>query len=268
MHRFARTQLAFTDILILAVIFFGEATVNAVSAYLSLRAQGLDAPQTIDFSQETNYSGILMELAMLLAAYLYLRWRRFDFRVLNFAVNRTTLPLTLLFIVSAGAVCFGFESAVAYLGGDAPQEDYAQAWQQWGTQWIQYLHQITYAPHTLAMENITESAAVADTPAHRISFSHFLFALLNGFYEELFFLGLIFAVHPRILPAAFAFSLFVRFIFHVYQGIIGALSITTLGIVFYLYRRKISTLVPFMLAHSFFDIYGLNMGYWLHLSGG
>lgn len=268
MHRFARTQLAFTDILILAVIFFGEASVNAVSAYLSLRAQGLDAPQTIDFSQETNYSGILMELAMLLAAYLYLRWRRFDFRVLNFAVNRTTLPLTLLFIVSAGAVCFGFESAVAHLGGDAPQTADAQAWQQWGAQWMNYLHQLTYAPHTLAMDGMAESAMAAEAPAHSISLSHLLFALLNGFYEELFFLGLVFAVRPRLLPAAFAFSLFVRFIFHVYQGIIGALSITTLGLVFYLYRRKISTLIPFMLAHSFFDLYGLNMGYWLHLLGG
>lgn len=74
-------------------------------------------------------------------------------------------------------------------------------------------------------------------------------------------MGLIFAVRPKFVPRAAAFSIGVRFIFHLYQGLAGAATVTTLGVVFTLFRRKTSVLVPFMLAHAFFDVFGLGSAY-------
>lgn len=73
-----------------------------------------------------------------------------------------------------------------------------------------------------------------------------------GFFEELYFLGLIFCVEKKIFRWALIFSLFVRFSFHAYQGIDAALTITLLGLVFCLLRLKHKSLPHFMLAHSFF----------------
>lgn len=79
-----------------------------------------------------------------------------------------------------------------------------------------------------------------------------------GFFEELYFLGLIFCAEKKIFRLALIFSLFVRFSFHTYQGIDAALTITLLGLVFCLLRLKHKALPPFMLAHSFFDLFGLS----------
>lgn len=79
-----------------------------------------------------------------------------------------------------------------------------------------------------------------------------------GFFEELYFLGLIFCAEKKIFRWALIFSLFVRFSFHTYQGIDAALTITLLGLVFCLLRLKHKALPPFMLAHSFFDLFGLS----------
>ena len=73
-----------------------------------------------------------------------------------------------------------------------------------------------------------------------------------GFFEELYFLGLIFCAEKKIFRWALIFSLFVRFSFHAYQGIDAALTITLLGLVFCLLRLKHKSLPHFMLAHSFF----------------
>lgn len=80
-----------------------------------------------------------------------------------------------------------------------------------------------------------------------------------GFFEELYFLGLIFCAEKKIFRWALIFSLFVRFSFHAYQGIDAALTIITLlGLVFCLLRLKHKALPPFMLARSFFDLFGLS----------
>ncbi|PQH57150.1 type II CAAX prenyl endopeptidase Rce1 family protein, partial [Acinetobacter baumannii] len=55
------------------------------------------------------------------------------------------------------------------------------------------------------------------------------------------------------------YSLLIRFSFHTYQGISDALAITTLGIVFIIFRQRFYSLIPFMLAHAFFDVFGLGV---------
>lgn len=54
-------------------------------------------------------------------------------------------------------------------------------------------------------------------------------------------------------------SLIIRFAFHTYQGLLGAMVISTLGMVFILLRLKDDELVAFMLAHAFFDVFGLGL---------
>ncbi|MFB2538465.1 MULTISPECIES: CPBP family intramembrane glutamic endopeptidase [unclassified Acinetobacter] len=97
----------------------------------------------------------------------------------------------------------------------------------------------------------------------RLSPSLSVFSFLNGFYEELFFMGLVMATQVKYLRHAIVYSLFVRFIFHLYQGIAGASTILTLGFVFLLWRKKVNSLVPFMLAHAYFDLFGLGLPYQL-----
>ncbi|MFB2538466.1 MULTISPECIES: hypothetical protein [unclassified Acinetobacter] len=56
-----------------------------------------------------NYNGIILDLIVLAVAGAYLYWRKFDFKQLNFSVNRYTLPLTLAMIFTAGAVANIYE---------------------------------------------------------------------------------------------------------------------------------------------------------------
>ena len=98
-----------TDILILSLIFFGYATFNSIAGYLQLQQAGMAAPTDWGLDAASSYSSIVLELVELLAAWIYLRWRRFDFKALDFSVTRYTLPLTVLLIVCAGAVADAYQ---------------------------------------------------------------------------------------------------------------------------------------------------------------
>lgn len=96
-----------------------------------------------------------------------------------------------------------------------------------------------------------------------ITWSLILFSLLNGFYEEIFFMDLAFAVKPQYQRNVLIMSLFVRFIFHIYQGIFPALAITLVGLLFIFFRKKGISLIPFILANSVFDVWGAGILSWL-----
>ncbi|QLB19697.1 CPBP family intramembrane glutamic endopeptidase [Mannheimia granulomatis] len=215
-------NLNFIDIVVLAVIFFGTAVVSSLMDYYQLRQFGLVGPENLSINDMATYSAIITEAVLLILAGIYLHWRKFDFRVLDFTINRYTLPYTLLLVLSAGLV------ADIY----------------------QYLHAF------IIPEHYPETAYAA--PIIRYTPELILTSLFNGFFEEIFFMGLVFVAKPKILPKALAFSIFVRFIFHTYQGLAGALTITTLGLSFWFFRRRINMLVPFCLAHAVFDIFGLS----------
>lgn len=233
-----RKNLSFADIAVLALIFFGYATFGALTQYGQMQQTGELVPENFGFyDTAANYYSMVVELISLVVAWFYLRWRCFDFSTLDFSVNRYTLPLALLLIVCAGLFA----------------------------DFYQYIHAAIWPHHYPASEAIVEGGyAQAYNPFAQITLSLLLFALLNGFFEELFFMGLVFATPKKWLPYAIIFSLGVRFVFHVYQGLAGAATITTLGLVFLLFRRKITTLLPFMLAHAFFDVFGLSL---YHLYG-
>lgn len=228
-----RKMLNWLDVIVLTMIFFGTAIYGSMVDFFALSEANQVAPADLSFGASENWSGIFMELGSLLVAFLYLQYRHFDFKQLNFNVNKWTLPKIVLYILLAGSVATAYE-----------------------------IVQQTLLPHWYPPAD--ESAYYsASKHISQWSISLFLFALLNGFYEELFFIGLLVLVEKKHLLWVMLFSLVVRFAFHTYQGLAGAMVVTTLGVVFLLLRWKSDELLPFMLAHSFFDLFGLGLPFYL-----
>lgn len=259
MHRPKKQCLDLKDIAVLALIFFGHASFSSTMMYLDLYRSGHSGSVDIAFSDADNLRTIVMELASLAVAALYLRWRQFDFRVLDFSVNRWTLPLTALLIASAGLTAdvlhYASQTLDYYLaGGHGALEE----------QGVPHA-EVASAAHGMAVDadgaQGSQGAAGEDAAqsAPRITPLLLLACALNGFYEEVFFLGLVFAARPGKLRQAIVLSLFVRYAFHTYQGLVSAFIITSLGPVFVLFRRHIRSLVPFVLAHAVFDVFGLSL---------
>lgn len=95
-----------------------------------------------------------------------------------------------------------------------------------------------------------------------LDLSLILYALLNGFYEEIFFLGVCLAVRPEYTKWAFLYSLVIRCSFHTYQGLGTAIALGLLvGTIFYLLYRKLKqqNLLPFFFAHAIADMIGLSV---------
>lgn len=216
------TTLTHWDIGILTAIFFGMAIYQSTVGFLTLHAAGQAAPTDLGFSPQTNYWGIAYEMMCLAMAAGYLVWRRFDFGQLDFRVNRYTLPLALLFGISADMLAGGYD----------------------------FIHSL--------FEPMTEQSTDELHAVPSLTTNIVIYSLLNGFYEEVYFLGLLFCVPKRYYGLMYLYSLLIRLSFHTYQGLESAMVISSLGIVFLAYRRWFSVLIPFMLAHSFFDMNGLG----------
>ena len=93
-------------------------------------------------------------------------------------------------------------------------------------------------------------------------FSTILYSILNGFYEEIYFLGICMAVCEKNIRKSFLFSIIVRFLFHTYQGLVPAIGIgLILGIVYYLMytKLKIKNMVPYFVSHIIADIFGIGV---------
>ncbi|MDO4904887.1 MAG: CPBP family intramembrane metalloprotease [Lautropia sp.] len=234
-------MLTFSDLIILAMIFFGQATVGALTSYLALQHTDQSISAELSFDEAANWGGTVTESVLLAIVWAYLRLRCFDFSQLKLSIDRWTIPLTVLLFASAGAA------------SDLYQELHFTVLPH---------HGVAHADADVPVGGGPAGDSALDDQAmllSQASLSLVIFSLLNGFFEELFFLGLVFCVNRRHLPIAIAFSLFVRFIFHIYQGWVGALAVTLMGVVFLLFRRRIDSLLPFMLAHAAFDMLGLGV---------
>ena len=91
------------------------------------------------------------------------------------------------------------------------------------------------------------------------------YALLNGFYEEFFFLGLLTSVKEKYKWLVLLYSTIIRISFHTYQGLVWALVIGVVYGLFYyfLYKYKIKNLLPFFLMHALADMFGSSLIYLL-----
>ncbi|VTS12416.1 CPBP family intramembrane glutamic endopeptidase [Streptococcus pseudoporcinus] len=221
-----RTFLRWFDLLCLTLILFGEGIINSTSQYIALQQQTLSLEQNLTFSPLDNYKGLAMQSFWLLLAFLYLKWRRFDFNYFKERIQfspRVLLQALGLFMLIA--LCMDIFNLVSY-----------------------------------NIPKLLFPTVLAIWPQFDISL--ILYSILNGFYEEFFFLGLCLAVKPDATKWAFIYSLLIRFSFHTYQGIAGALGISLiLGILFYVIYRKLKpqNLLPFFISHAIADIFGLSL---------
>ncbi|MDO4435603.1 MAG: CPBP family intramembrane metalloprotease [Cardiobacteriaceae bacterium] len=239
--------LTILDVLILTTIFFGSAIISSHLGYVQLQESVAEAPTDWLLMEGNHWQSIGEECLWLVLAFGYLYWRKFDWRHFDFSVDKQSALKTVIYVLLAGTVATLYE--------------YAQAWVHFGLFPEQYPTEIGEGLATEGSAEVMNEAA--GLPWDYWTGSFILFALLNGFFEELFFLGVVFAVKPKALPYMVVFSLLVRFSFHTYQGIMGALTITTLGITFALLRYRYRQLLPFMWAHSVFDLVGLVLPFYL-----
>lgn len=237
------TTLTTADITVLAVIFFGQPLLGAVLAWGQLQQAG-QAAQTVysglEFGDFENWANLALQACLLALACAYLRLRRFDWRQLNFRLGRSTLPLAALLVLCAGGAASLFDWLV-YGFGDAADA--------------------LPLPEALTAEELL--------PSSSITLSLVLYSLFNGFYEELFFMGLVYAVPARTLRWVLPLSIALRWAFHIYQGLAAATTIALMGVVFAVFRHRQlqpqlqpqsqPQLWPFMLAHAFFDVFGLGL---------
>lgn len=219
-------QLKWFDILILTLIFWGDSIRSSTEIYLQLLSGSGSLSDYNDFSEADNYSALLYQLIFLAAAALYLRLRRFNFSRWNIRFNFKALAAGGLIFVGAALLIDAYTFATAGLAEQLP------------------------FPEPLAAFFDDQNVSTV------------IYSLFNGFYEEIYFLGLCLAVSPRQLRWVLPFSLLVRVSFHTYQGMLAALGI---GLVFGLYmfllyrRSKEKNLLPFFLAHALADIFGLSL---------
>ncbi|SUT91975.1 CPBP family intramembrane glutamic endopeptidase [Actinobacillus lignieresii] len=219
-----KSRLNLADFIVLSVLFFGY--FSAVSIWGYFYAPVLDPISASSFSDEANWFTVTIELCALIVAFIYLYLRRFDFSLIPISVGKSTLPWAL------GLVLLGALLSDTLL---------------YGSYWL------------ISGENPFLGVAKVESFFSHISIGLLVFAFVNGFYEELFFMGLAFAVKPEHTQKALVLSVFVRFIFHIYQGLPSAFAIALTGVAFILLRKKVGSIVPFILAHAVFDLFGAGI---------
>lgn len=230
------TYLKWWDVVVLSIILFGKATLDSLMLYFSL--DNTNVAEMVEFTTDQNWAALIGQGTLLLLAFLYLWLRRFDF-------SRWPMKITPK-AIGLGVVIFAGVSLI-----------------------FDVYFMVAYAMFPPAGEVILETVSQDIAPMHpfvaaisNIDLSLLIYSLMNGFYEEIFFLGICLSVEPKHRKAIFIYSLLVRYVFHTYQGNISALAIGfLLGPIFYfLYTRmKKKNLVPFFIAHSFGDLIGVGL---------
>ena len=220
------TYLKWLDILVLTLILWGEGIYTSTISYIALIQGKATIDDNLSFSATDNYGSLALQAGLLLLALLYLWLRRFDFKAWTIRFNIKAVASGVLIFLAAALLLDIYFLLTNPLTGVLP------------------------FPGPIGAFFVNETV------------SSVIYALLNGVYEELYFLGICLAVRKEHLKWAVPFSLLIRVSFHTYQGIISALGIGLLfGIFMYLlYRRSNDrNLLPFFIAHAIGDIFGLGI---------
>lgn len=220
------TYLKWFDILVLTLILWGEGIYTSTISYIALIQGKATIDDNLSFSTADNYGSLALQAGLLLLALLYLWLRRFDFKAWTIRFNIKAVACGVLIFLAAALLLDIYFLLTDPLTGVLP------------------------FPGPIGAFFVNETV------------SSVIYALLNGVYEELYFLGICLAVRKEHLKWALPFSLLIRVSFHTYQGMISALGIGLLfGIFMYLmYRRsKDRNLLPFFIAHAIGDIFGLGV---------
>ena len=219
-------NLKWFDILVLTLILWGESIYISTVSYIALIQGASTIDDNLVFSAADNYGALAVQAGLLLLALLYLWLRRFDFKTWTIRFNLKAVVYGILIFLAAALLLDIYFILTDPLTGIFPFP----------------------GPIAAFFGNETVSSVI--------------YALLNGVYEELYFLSICLAVRKDHLKWAVPFSLLIRVSFHTYQGMISALGIgLVFGIFMYLlYRRsKDRNLLPFFIAHTIGDIFGLGI---------
>ena len=223
--------LKWYDVLILTVIMFGPSIYSSFLAgpSVSYEESVLEGnnQEAEEFSSKENWWALATQGVQLAIAIGYLAFRKFDFsrRNMDFGVKEIGMSILLFFLCG---LIMDFLTSLNI-----------------GFSWI---------PKT-----IKSSIPIIDA-ARQANVSTAVYSFFNGFYEELFFLGIALAIEPKFLVVGFIYSLVIRILFHTYQGLWTAVTMgLNLGIVYFLlYANVNDNLLIFAIAHGIADLLGLS----------
>ncbi|MFA9413489.1 type II CAAX prenyl endopeptidase Rce1 family protein [Streptococcus sp. E29BA] len=230
--------LKWWDVVVLSLIMFGRFIQDSMMAYINL--DNTATAELPEFTSAVNWAAFWGQVPLLLLAFLYLWWRRFDFSSWPIKINLKSILWGILLFIGV-AIIFDLYFMVAY-SIFPPEEALSQF-----SEAVQYT--------TSTMHPFIEKL-------QSIDLSLVIYSLLNGFYEEIFFLGMCLSVESQHRKLIFFYSLIVRYAFHTYQGNISALAIGfMLGTIYYLLytRMKEKNLFPFFWAHAISDMLGVGL---------
>lgn len=232
--------LKWFDILIITVLMFGEFIIRSTQQFMESLS-----PSTLTSVAETTTnvasdgaaysSNFNFQLMMLGITFLYLVIRNYDFKQLPIRWSWSVLIWVPLIFAVVGI----FGDIITTLSGE---------YNYFNPQLLPFID---------PMEIIRKFMAL--TPMA------ICYALLNGFYEEFFFLGLLTSVKEKHKWLVLVYSVIIRISFHTYQGLLWALVIGLVYGLFYyfLYKYVVKNLLPFFLMHALADMFGSSLLYLL-----
>ncbi|HEM6346289.1 TPA: CPBP family intramembrane metalloprotease [Streptococcus suis] len=234
-------ELRWFDLLILTAIIWGNSIITSTQMWIA----SFSATEAVDasvssFSSSDDWWAIGNEVKLLVIALIYLFIRHFDFKQLKVKLHWNVLLWAPAIFLGAGLLCdLAFDVFDLF-----PSL----------TDNFTYLGYFPY--YDWSISSVIEKFST-------LSPSRVLFSLMNGFYEEFFFLGLLLSTNKKYRPWILIFSTIVRISFHTYQGLQSALVIgVVFGLFYYfMYTRKNDNLLPFFLGHAFADMVGTSFFY-------
>ena len=218
------TYLAPWDVLILTALLFGPALVSSMTARRSVPPE----EEAGEFTLRENVYALVTQALQLALACGYLWVRKFDFGTLSVAVTPKSILAAAALFCAVGLLMDLITSMKDGFG------------------WIPKLLR-----HNIPLVSAAEGV---DLPLVLIS-------VLNGFYEEFFFLGICTAVAPQYGWVMFLYAIAVRILIHTYQGLFTAVTMgLNLGLVYgLLYAVACDNLFVYAAAHALADIFGLSL---------
>ena len=235
-------ELKWYDIAIVTAIMFGQFIVWSTELFL---ASLQPVAQTVTAATETTAntatdgaaysSNFTLQIILLALALTYLLLRNFDFKQLPIRFKWSVFFWVPFIFAIVGL----FGDIVTTVSGEY---DY------FNINLLAYIDPMQIIHKFLALSPMTIA-----------------YALLNGFYEEFFFLGVMTSVNQKYKWLALAYSILIRISFHTYQGLLWAVVIGVIYGLFYyvLYKKVIKNLLPFFLMHALADMFGSSILYLL-----
>lgn len=227
-------HLKWWDILIITIIMFGYFIYSSTLSLFYLPDP--NATQVPEFTSNANWQALILQSILLAIAFIYLYWRKFNFFQWKIKISIKSILMGISIFIGV-ALLFDLYFTIVYSILPYPNLDNSVFYE--------------YETTNLFLSKLAT-----------VDLSLVIYSILNGFYEEIFFLGICLSVEPEKRKYYFIYSLIIRYSFHTYQGNISALAIGLLvgGVYYLLYTKsKDKNLFPFFMAHTITDIFGAGL---------